>query len=74
MHDKLEIEDLEDSLIRCETKKYNEEIEGTMLASKQSLIKNRPLMSAIIVYCAFALQDTAYAEVAWLFVNTCSSV
>ncbi|CAL9108915.1 unnamed protein product [Musa acuminata var. zebrina] len=63
MHDKWEIEDLEDSLIRCETKKYNEEIEGTMLASKQSLMKNRPLMSAIIVYCAFALQDTAYAEI-----------
>nr|XP_018685994.1 PREDICTED: probable peptide/nitrate transporter At3g43790 isoform X1 [Musa acuminata subsp. malaccensis] len=63
MHDKWEIEDLEDSLIRCETKKYNDEIEGTMLASKQSLIKNRPLMSAIIVYCAFALQDTAYAEI-----------
>lgn len=32
-------------------------------SSKQSLLRNWPLMSAIIVYCVFQLHDTAYAEV-----------
>jgi hypothetical protein len=29
----------------------------------QSLIKNWPLMSSIIVYCVFSLHDMAYTEV-----------
>ncbi|XP_024018074.1 protein ZINC INDUCED FACILITATOR-LIKE 1 [Morus notabilis] len=31
--------------------------------SKKSLLKNWPLMSSIIVYCVFALQDMAYIEI-----------
>ncbi|KAH7547677.1 hypothetical protein JRO89_XS14G0001500 [Xanthoceras sorbifolium] len=31
--------------------------------SKQSLIKNWPLMSSIIVYCVFSLHDMAYTEI-----------
>ncbi|KAL2234358.1 UNVERIFIED_CONTAM: Protein ZINC INDUCED FACILITATOR 1, partial [Sesamum indicum] len=30
--------------------------------SKQSLFKNWPLMSSIIVYCVFSLHDMAYTE------------
>ena len=30
---------------------------------KKSLFKNWPLMSSIIVYCLFSLQDMAYTEV-----------
>lgn len=33
------------------------------IASKQSLFKNWPLMSSIIVYCIFSLHDMAYSEV-----------
>ncbi|PIA48402.1 hypothetical protein AQUCO_01400777v1 [Aquilegia coerulea] len=32
-------------------------------ASKKSLLKNWPLMSSIIVYCIFSLNDMAYAEI-----------
>lgn len=32
-------------------------------ASQQSLLKNWPLMSSIIVYCVFQLHDMAYTEV-----------
>ncbi|PIA48405.1 hypothetical protein AQUCO_01400778v1 [Aquilegia coerulea] len=32
-------------------------------ASKKSLLKNWPLMSAIIVYCIFSLNDMAYTEI-----------
>lgn len=31
--------------------------------SQQSLIKNWPLMSSIIIYCIFQLHDMAYTEV-----------
>uniref|UniRef100_A0A7N0T6P8 Major facilitator superfamily (MFS) profile domain-containing protein n=1 Tax=Kalanchoe fedtschenkoi TaxID=63787 RepID=A0A7N0T6P8_KALFE len=31
--------------------------------SEQSLLKNWPLLSAIIVYCVFQLHDTAYSEI-----------
>ncbi|CAL9108919.1 unnamed protein product [Musa acuminata var. zebrina] len=58
IHDKWEIEDLEGSLIRCETRESSEETEAS-----KSLIKNWPLMSAIIVYCVFSLQDMAYSEI-----------
>ncbi|THU70150.1 hypothetical protein C4D60_Mb08t22000 [Musa balbisiana] len=58
IHDKWEIEDLEGSLIRCETRESSEETEAP-----KSLIKNWPLMSAIIVYCVFSLQDMAYSEI-----------
>ncbi|KAK1393618.1 Protein ZINC INDUCED FACILITATOR [Heracleum sosnowskyi] len=39
-------------------------------SSKQSLLRNWPLMSAIIVYCVFQLHDTAYAEVFSLWANS----
>ncbi|CAL9133223.1 unnamed protein product [Musa textilis] len=58
IHDKWEIEDLEGSLIRCETRESSEETEAS-----KSLIKNWPLMSAIIIYCVFSLQDMAYSEI-----------
>lgn len=35
--------------------------------SGTSLFKNWPLMSAIIVYCAFSLHDMAYSEVFYFF-------
>lgn len=66
IHDKWEIEDLEGSLIRCETRESSEETEAP-----KSLIKNWPLMSAIIVYCVFSLQDMAYSEVL-SYLNTSS--
>jgi hypothetical protein len=31
--------------------------------ASQSLLKNWPLMSSIIVYCVLCLHDTAYSEV-----------
>lgn len=33
----------------------------------KSLIKNWPLMSSIIIYCVFSLQDMAYTEVVFTF-------
>lgn len=61
-HEKLD--DLEGSLIGYEAKETGDETEGTMMEAKQSLIKNWHLISAITVYCVFALQDMAYSEVA----------
>ncbi|XP_057999997.1 protein ZINC INDUCED FACILITATOR-LIKE 1 isoform X2 [Hevea brasiliensis] len=37
--------------------------EGKSLVSEESLLKNWPLMSSIIVYCVFQLHDMAYAEI-----------
>ncbi|KAL2514727.1 Protein ZINC INDUCED FACILITATOR-LIKE 1 [Forsythia ovata] len=37
--------------------------EGSENTSKESLIKNWPLMSSIIVYCVFSLHDMAYTEI-----------
>lgn len=62
------IKDLEGLSIVCDGKE-NGENEGRMLASERSLIQNWPLMSSIIVYCVFSLQEMANTEV-WLFVNT----
>ncbi|KAM7263706.1 hypothetical protein ACFE04_001389 [Oxalis oulophora] len=42
------------------TKGENEERESP---STKSLLKNWPLMSSIIVYCVFSLQDMAYTEI-----------
>ncbi|KAH9296472.1 hypothetical protein KI387_040060, partial [Taxus chinensis] len=30
---------------------------------KKSLLKNRPVMSSILVYCVFSLHDIAYSEI-----------
>ncbi|OVA13782.1 Major facilitator superfamily [Macleaya cordata] len=40
-----------------------EETDGTGSDAKQSLLKNWPLMSSIIVYCVFSLHDMAYTEI-----------
>ncbi|KAJ8573043.1 hypothetical protein K7X08_009554 [Anisodus acutangulus] len=37
--------------------------EGNESTPKESLFKNWPLMSAIILYCVFSLHDMAYSEV-----------
>ncbi|XP_021901294.1 protein ZINC INDUCED FACILITATOR-LIKE 1-like isoform X2 [Carica papaya] len=39
------------------------QLTGRCPTSKQSLLKNWPLMSSIIVYCVFQLHDMAYAEI-----------
>eukprot|EP00261_Vitis_vinifera_P038870 XP_019080113.1 PREDICTED: protein ZINC INDUCED FACILITATOR-LIKE 1 isoform X3 [Vitis vinifera] len=39
------------------------EIEANKPTSKESLIKNWPLMSSIIVFCVFSLHDMAYSEI-----------
>ncbi|KAG6498046.1 probable peptide/nitrate transporter At3g43790 [Zingiber officinale] len=57
------IDDLEGSLIGYEAKETSDETEETMLEAKQSLIRNWHLISAITVYCVFALQDMAYSEI-----------
>ncbi|KAI3445203.1 hypothetical protein Pfo_001868 [Paulownia fortunei] len=36
---------------------------GQKSTSKESLIKNWPLMSSILVYCVFSLHDMAYTEI-----------
>jgi hypothetical protein len=48
------------------------QIEGRGPIAKESLLKNWPLMSSIIVYCVFSLHDMAYTEVSlilFLFFN-----
>lgn len=49
------------------TKDITEKDEGRESTSKQSLLKNWPLMSSIIVYCVFSLHDMAYSEVLIIF-------
>lgn len=44
-------------------KEREQEIEGSEPTSNESLFKNWPLMSSIIVYCVFSLHDMAYTEV-----------
>ncbi|KAG8493375.1 hypothetical protein CXB51_010945 [Gossypium anomalum] len=45
------------------TKDMTEKDGGRESTSKQSLLKNWPLMSSIIVYCVFSLHDMAYTEI-----------
>ncbi|GMN67459.1 hypothetical protein TIFTF001_036521 [Ficus carica] len=47
----------------ADPKETLQESEETCSTSQQSLLKNWPLMSAIIVYCVFQLHDMAYAEI-----------
>ncbi|KAF8041068.1 hypothetical protein BT93_B3095 [Corymbia citriodora subsp. variegata] len=46
-----------ESGVKCKT----QNVEGK--APKKSLIRNWPLMSAIIAYCVFSLHDMAYSEI-----------
>lgn len=39
-------------------------------SAKQSLLRNWPLMSAILVYCVFQLHDMAYSEIFSLWANS----
>lgn len=62
--------ELEDSYDQLESTTYGPDEEGNMQkseekypASQQSLLKNWPLMSSIIVYCVFQLHDMAYTEI-----------
>lgn len=41
-------------------------IEEYNSSSEASLLKNWPLMSTIIVYCVFSLQEIAYLEVCFV--------
>jgi hypothetical protein len=43
------------------------QIEGRGPIAKESLLKNWPLMSSIIVYCVFSLHDMAYTEVSLIY-------
>ncbi|KAL4607263.1 hypothetical protein ACB092_09G160200 [Castanea dentata] len=61
---------LEDSYDALEATAYEPSEKGNMQNSKerhqtslQSLLKNWPLMSSIIVYCVFQLHDMAYSEI-----------
>ncbi|KAF7143826.1 hypothetical protein RHSIM_Rhsim05G0161700 [Rhododendron simsii] len=44
-------------------KEITQDFKGREPDSKDSLIKNWPLMSSIIVYCIFSLHDMAYTEI-----------
>ncbi|KAI6676710.1 hypothetical protein NL676_037506 [Syzygium grande] len=46
-----------ESGVKCKTQKVEAE------APKRSLIRNWPLMSAILAYCVFSLHDMAYSEI-----------
>ncbi|XVF82746.1 hypothetical protein PTKIN_Ptkin16aG0074300 [Pterospermum kingtungense] len=56
-------ESLEAASHESRTKEIIEEDEERESTSKQSLLKNWPLMSSIIVYCVFSLHDMAYTEI-----------
>lgn len=47
----------------CDVKEKLKKFEGKGPNQQQSLLKNWPLMSSIIVYCVFQLHDMAYAEI-----------
>ena len=66
---------LEDSYDALEATAYGPSEKGNMQNSEerhqfslQSLLKNWPLMSSIIVYCVFQLHDMAYSEVIYICV------
>ncbi|XP_059653726.1 protein ZINC INDUCED FACILITATOR-LIKE 1-like isoform X3 [Cornus florida] len=56
-------EALESACYESNAKEIKQDIEGREPISKESLIKNWPLMSSIIVYCVFSLHDMAYTEI-----------
>lgn len=53
---------LETASCNSDAKEGAEKFERTK-TSKESLFRNWPLMSSIIIYCVVSLQDTAYSEV-----------
>lgn len=56
-------EGLETGSCESNVNEKTEQIEGRGPIAKESLLKNWPLMSSIIVYCVFSLHDMAYTEV-----------
>lgn len=54
-----------DALEACQSNAEGkeQEFEASEPASKESILKNWPLMSSIIAYCVFSLHDMAYTEV-----------
>uniref|UniRef100_A0A7N0VNJ7 Major facilitator superfamily (MFS) profile domain-containing protein n=2 Tax=Kalanchoe fedtschenkoi TaxID=63787 RepID=A0A7N0VNJ7_KALFE len=52
-----------DSSISADESHMMENAEEGSQTSQKSLLRNWPLMSAILVYCVFTLNDTAYAEI-----------
>ncbi|CAM8931192.1 unnamed protein product [Rhodiola kirilowii] len=57
---------LEDADLSIGTNNTSDEMENSEdsgQTSQKSLLKNWPLMSAILVYCVFTLHDTAYSEI-----------
>lgn len=64
-HDKLQDDSYGalESACRSSAKEVSEETADRAPKSGESLLKNWPLMSSIIVYCIFSLHDMAYSEV-----------
>ncbi|XP_059653701.1 protein ZINC INDUCED FACILITATOR-LIKE 1-like isoform X1 [Cornus florida] len=56
-------EALEAACYGSDAKEIVQDIEEREPTSKESLLKNWPLMSSIIVYCVFSLHDMAYTEI-----------
>lgn len=56
-------EGLENGSSGSNVNEKTKQIEGRGPIAKESLLKNWPLMSSIIVYCVFSLHDMAYTEV-----------
>ncbi|KAK3212060.1 hypothetical protein Dsin_016766 [Dipteronia sinensis] len=54
---------LEATLYESNMKENEQIIETRCPSSQQSLLKNWPLMSSILVYCVFQLHDMAYSEI-----------
>ncbi|KAK4834611.1 hypothetical protein QYF36_025572 [Acer negundo] len=54
---------LEGTLDESNMKEKEQIIETRCPSSQQSLLKNWPLMSSILVYCVFQLHDMAYSEI-----------
>lgn len=54
---------LEASAEESDEKDYVIEVEERKISQKANLLRNWPLMSVIIVYCVFSLQEIAYAEI-----------
>ena len=59
----------EPSSVESSRKDIIGELEGRE-THKPSLLKNWPLMSTIIVYCVFSLQEMAYSEVSYIPLQT----
>ena len=58
-----EIDAMETASGGTKENEIRENDEGTKPTSGESLLKNWPLMSSIIIYCVFSLHDMAYTEV-----------